>query len=62
MKTESAGEAAKSAVQFISRERGHGTAGIITVDRKGRPGAAFNTEAMGRAWFDQKLGKVVARI
>jgi beta-aspartyl-peptidase (threonine type) len=62
MKTESAGEAAKSAVQFISRERGHGTAGIITVDRKGRLGAAFNTEAMGRAWFDQKLGRVVARI
>ena len=54
--------AAKKAIAYISRERGSGTAGVITVDLKGRVGAAFNTEAMGRAWYDWERGRPVARI
>jgi len=57
-----AGSAARKAISFISKQRGKDTAGIITVDLKGRLGAAFNTEAMGRAWFDQEKGKIVGRI
>jgi beta-aspartyl-peptidase (threonine type) len=62
MKIKDAQAAATLAIRYISRERGRGTAGIITVDRKGRVGAAYNTEAMGRAWFDHERGRVVARI
>ena len=57
-----AGTAAKKAISYISRLRGRDNAGIITVDRKGRVGAAFNTKAMGRAWFDHERGRAVARI
>lgn len=57
-----AAAAARRAVGYISSLRGRDTAGIITVDLKGRVGAAFNTEAMGRAWFDHDKGKVVAKI
>ena len=60
MGRDDAAAAAQKAIDFISAERGSGTAGIITVDVKGRVGAAFNTEAMGRAWFDGEKGKVVA--
>jgi L-asparaginase / beta-aspartyl-peptidase len=55
-------EGADKAIAFISRERGKGTAGIITIDRKGRVGAAFNTAGMGRAWWDEKKGKPTARV
>ena len=62
MKTMDAQAAASMAIRFISKERGRGTAGIITVDRKGSVGAAYNTEAMGRAWFDHVKGRVIVRI
>lgn len=62
MKVASAPSAASKAIGYISRERGRGTAGIITIDRRGRVGAAYNTEAMGRAWFDDSKGRVVVRI
>jgi beta-aspartyl-peptidase (threonine type) len=62
MKTVDAPSAAIMAVRFISKERGRGTAGIITIDRRGKMGAAYNTEAMGRAWFDRDRGRAVARI
>jgi L-asparaginase / beta-aspartyl-peptidase len=62
MKTKDAPAAASWAIRFISKERGRGTAGIITIDRKGRVGAAYNTEAMGRAWFDAARGRVVVRV
>ena len=62
MKGKDARSAAGMAIRYISRERGRDTAGIITVDLKGRVGAAFNTQAMGHAWFDQAKGRVVARI
>ncbi|HEV2139263.1 MAG TPA: isoaspartyl peptidase/L-asparaginase [Nitrososphaerales archaeon] len=52
-------EAAKMAIRFITRSRGKGTAGIITVDLKGRVGASFNTEAMPWAWYDQSRGRPV---
>jgi L-asparaginase / beta-aspartyl-peptidase len=53
---------ARMAISYISRERGRGTAGIITIDRKGRVGASYNTEAMGRAWWDPIKGKPTAKI
>ncbi len=54
--------AAARAIRFISRTRGLGTAGIITVDSKGRVGASMNTDAMGRAWFDHRRERVVCRV
>jgi beta-aspartyl-peptidase (threonine type) len=62
MKGAEAQSAARKAIAHISRARGRGTAGIITVDRKGRVGAAFNTEAMGRAWFDRSKGRAFAAV
>ena len=55
-------KAAENGIAYISRLRGRDNAGIITVDLKGRVGASYNTEAMGRAWYDHAKGKVVARI
>jgi len=54
--------AARRAISFISRLRGKDNAGIITIDTRGRVGAAFNTDAMGTAWFDHAKGRAVARI
>ena len=62
MKKEEAKVAARLAIRYISTKRGRDTAGIITIDRKGNVGAAYNTAAMGRAWFDQAKGRVIARI
>jgi L-asparaginase / beta-aspartyl-peptidase len=62
MRSADAQRAARKAVTYITQLRGKGTAGIITVDRNGRVGAALNTEAMGRAWYDHSRGKAVARI
>jgi beta-aspartyl-peptidase (threonine type) len=62
MKNSDAPSAARRAIGFISRFRGRDTAGIITIDLKGRVGASFNTLAMGRAWFDHEKGRVVAKI
>ena len=54
MKRSAAPAAARGAIAMMSRLSGRGTAGIITVDLKGRVGYAFNTEAMGRAWCDSE--------
>lgn len=62
MKVKDAESAARSSIRYISRARGKDTAGIITVDLKGRVGASFNTAAMGRAWFDHDRERAVARI
>ena len=62
MKRDDAQTASRKAVGYISRVRGRETAGIITVDLKGRVGASFNTDAMGRAWYDHERGRPVARI
>ena len=62
MRREPAPVAAKRAVAVMGRRSGPGTAGIVTVDRRGRVGSAFNTEAMGRAWFDHSKGRVVVRV
>jgi len=62
MREQDASAAAKSAISYISNVRGRGTAGIITIDLKGRIGASFNTEAMGRAWFDRERGRIIAKI
>jgi beta-aspartyl-peptidase (threonine type) len=62
MRTNDAPAAASMAIRYITRERGPGTAGIVTIDTKGSVGAAYNTEAMGRAWFDNIKGRAVVRI
>jgi beta-aspartyl-peptidase (threonine type) len=62
MKRVSAPLAAKRAIAFISKESGRNTAGIVTVDRKGRLGFSYNTDAMGRAWYDAAKGRVVTRV
>jgi beta-aspartyl-peptidase (threonine type) len=62
MRDAPAPEAAQKAIRYITRSRGRNTAGIITVDLKGRVGASFNTEAMGRAWYDQSRGRPVAAV
>jgi len=62
MRGKDARTAARRAIGFISRLRGRGNAGIITIDMRGGVGASFNTEAMGRAWFDHQREKVFVRI
>ncbi len=57
-----AGHAARRAIALISKRSGRGTAGIVTVDKKGRVGASFNTEAMGRAWYDEEKGRAIVRV
>ena len=54
----SAQAAASGAIRLLSARSGKGTGGIVTVDAKGRTGAAFNTEAMARAWYDFDRGRV----
>jgi beta-aspartyl-peptidase (threonine type) len=62
MREDAAAEAAVRAIRFITKSRGKSTAGIITVDLKGRVGASFNTEAMPRAWYDQSKGRAVGNV
>jgi beta-aspartyl-peptidase (threonine type) len=62
MRGGSAPEGARRAISYISKARGEGTAGIITVDSKGRVGASYNTEAMGRAWWDGAKGRALAMV
>lgn len=62
MKTRTASAAARRTIATMTRRSGPGTAGIITVDRKGRLGYAYNTDAMGRAWFDSSRGIVVVQV
>lgn len=54
--------AARQAIELMTTASGRGTAGIVTVDLKGRVGAALNTEAMGRAWYDEAKGRAIVQI
>jgi beta-aspartyl-peptidase (threonine type) len=60
-KTDAPGAAGR-AIRLMTRLSGRGTAGIVTVDLKGRVGAALNTEAMGRAWYDEAKGRAIVQI
>ena len=62
MKGSDAQTAARKAIAYMSAARGRDSAGVITVDLKGRVGAAFNTDAMGRAWYDHRRDRVVVRV
>jgi len=62
MRTVDARSAARKAIGLMTRKSGRGTAGIITVDLKGRVGASYNTDAMGRAWYDSQKGRAVVRV
>lgn len=46
-----ANQACAAALDVLTRRFGAGTAGICALDRDGRPGAAFNTAAMGRGFL-----------
>lgn len=61
MKDAGAPSAAKKSIALISKLSGPGTAGIVTVDLKGRVGFAYNTKLMGRAWYDTIKDRVVAQ-
>lgn len=50
---------ARRSIALITRRSGTGMAGVITVDLKGRVGFAYNTETMGRAWYDTAKGRVL---
>ena len=54
--------AAIRSIELVGRLSGRKGAGIITVDLKGRVGSAFNTETMGRAWYDAAKGRVVVKV
>lgn len=54
--------AARRSISLITRRSGRDTAGIITVDSKGKVGASWNTEAMGRGWYDLDRQRVVVRV
>ena len=62
MRGSDAEKGARRAIAHISKARGRDSAGIITVDLEGRVGASFNTEAMGRAWYDHRRGRVLVRV
>lgn len=62
LRKKDAPSAARQAIRMMTRESGRGTAGIITVDLKGRVGAALNTEAMGRAWYDDSKGRTIVQV
>ena len=47
--------AAKAAINILTEIFGENTAGVITVDIKGRVGVAYNTEIMGRAYLSSDL-------
>lgn len=61
LKKADAGGAARRAIALVSARSGTGTAGIVTVDLKGAVGFAYNTKAMGRAWYDRARGRVVVQ-
>jgi beta-aspartyl-peptidase (threonine type) len=49
-------------VELISRRIAPDTAGMVGIDRSGRPGAAFNTEAMGRGWYAAGMAEPVVAV
>ena len=59
MQKSTAQRSAALAMALLTRRSGRGTGGMVTVDVKGRVGAALNTDAMGRAFFDPKTGTPV---
>jgi L-asparaginase / beta-aspartyl-peptidase len=61
MRKGEAAAAARKAITLISRRSGRGTAGLVTADAGGRVGFAYNTEAMGRAWFDKRRDRLVVQ-
>lgn len=62
LKNSGAATAARKSVDLVSQRSGRNTAGIITVDLRGKVGFSYNTEAMGTAWYDNERGRVVVRI
>jgi beta-aspartyl-peptidase (threonine type) len=62
MRESDAMDAARRTISLVSRRSGRCTAGIVTVDLKGRVGFSYNTAAMGRAWFDPVRGRPLGQV
>jgi len=56
----SAMTAAKAAIEAVTSRLGEGTAGIITVDRRGGIGYAFNTQSMWIGYFTEGMDEASA--
>lgn len=54
--------AARKSIALINRRSGKSAAGIVAIDTKGRVGFAYNTEAMGRAWYDSARNRFMVRV
>ncbi len=49
-------------IRLVGERIGPDTAGLVGLDRFGRPGAAFNTEAMGRAYLGSGMDAPVVAV
>ena len=58
----SAEVSAKTVINLVTSLFGENTAGIITVDVRGRVGSFFNTQGMARGILAKNLGKPITRI
>jgi beta-aspartyl-peptidase (threonine type) len=55
MATGGAREGVEAAIRLVTERIGPSTAGLVGLDRTGAPAAAFNTEAMGRAYLGRGM-------
>lgn len=62
MKGSGAMTAARRAIEQVSERSGKRTAGIITVDLRGRVGFAHNTPVMGRGWLDNRRDRIIVEL
>ena len=62
MKRSGAMAAARRAIGQVSKRSGTKTAGVITVDLRGRVGFAHNTAVMGRGWLDNRRDRIVVEL
>lgn len=62
MAKKDAQSAADYVIALVTKRSGKGTAGVITVDLKGRVGFSYNTEAMGTAWYDHVKGRGLVQV
>jgi beta-aspartyl-peptidase (threonine type) len=55
-------EACARAIDLINERIGPDTAGLIGIDREGRPGAGFNTAGMGRGYMGRGMAAPVVAV
>jgi beta-aspartyl-peptidase (threonine type) len=52
----------EEAIRLVGERIGPDTAGLVGLDRDGAPGAAFNTEAMGRAYMGDGMAAPIVAV